>query len=82
MYILVNHQISDPQVYWGILQANPAIPEGIKVVTLMAGTDPSSAACLWSAPDVDSLKALVEGTLGHVSNNIYMPVNEKNSFGL
>ncbi|MGZ3750049.1 MAG: hypothetical protein ACXVB0_06810 [Mucilaginibacter sp.] len=82
MHILVNHKISDPQAYWSILQANPAMPEGYKVLTMMAGADPSSAACLWAAPDVDSLKTLVDGTLGHTSTNTYMAINDQNSFGL
>jgi hypothetical protein len=82
MNILVNHQISDPDAYWGTLSANPPVPEGFKVVMLMAGANPSAAACLWSAPDVDSLKALVDKTLGHASTNTYMAVNDTKSFGL
>jgi hypothetical protein len=82
MNILVNHQISDPEAYWGALGANPAIPEGFKVMMLMAGSDPATAACLWSAPDVDSLKSLVDGTLGQSSSNSYMVIDNTKSFGI
>jgi len=82
MNILVNHQISDPDAYWGALSANPPVPEGFKVVSFMAGTDPAASACLWSAPDVDSLKALVDKTVGHASSNSYMAINDSKSFGL
>ena len=82
MNILVNHQISDPAGYWGALNANPAVPEGFKVLTFMASTDPASSACLWSAPDVDSLKALVDKTVGHASKNSYMVIDNSKSFGL
>jgi hypothetical protein len=82
MHILVNHQISDPEAFWNALGANPTIPEGFKVLTLMAGTDASVSACLWNAPDVDSLTVLVDKTLGHSSSNSYMAINDKNSFGL
>jgi len=82
MNILVNHQISDPEAYWGALSANPAVPEGFKVIMLMAGADPSAAACLWKAPDVSSLRTLVDSTLGHSSTNTYMIINDTKSFGL
>jgi hypothetical protein len=82
MKILVNHQISDPDAYWDALSANPPVPEGFKVEMLMAGADPSTAACLWTAPDVNSLKALVEKTLGHASSNNYMAINDTKSFGV
>jgi hypothetical protein len=82
MNILVNHQISDPDAYWGALSANPPVPEGFKVVSFMAGTDPGASACLWSAPDVDSLKALVDKTVGHASSNSYMVINDSKSFGI
>jgi hypothetical protein len=52
------------------------------VSALMAGTDPSSAACLWSAPDAGSLKSLVDKTLGGSSSNTYMVIDDAKSFGL
>lgn len=82
MNILVNHQISNPEAYWGALNANPQVPEGFKLVTFMAGADPGSSACLWSAPDVNSLKALVDKTVGHATNNTYMVIDDSKSFGL
>ena len=82
MHVLVNHKISDPDTFWGTLSSNPPIPEGFKVLVLMAGTDASSSACLWNAPDVNSLKALVDKTLGDTCVNTYMAVNDSKSFGL
>jgi len=82
MNILVNHKISDPDAFWVTLNANPPIPEGFEVLILMAGTDPSSSACLWSAPDAASLKALVDKTLGNTCSNTYMIINDTKSFGL
>ena len=82
MNILVNHQISDSDAYWAALNANPPIPEGFKLVTFMAGDTPAASACLWTAPDVDSLKALVDKTVGHASHNTFMAINDSKSFGL
>ncbi len=82
MNILVSHKITDPDAYWGALSANPPVPEGFKVLIFMAGDDPSASACLWSAPDVSSLSALVDKTVGHASSNNYMVINDAKSFGL
>ena len=82
MNILVNHQITDPDAFWGVLNASPALPEGYKVVSFMAGANPAAAACLWTAPDADSLKALVDKTVGHASTNTYMAIDDAKSFGL
>ena len=82
MNILVNHNISDPDAFWGIITSNPPMPEGFKVAALMAGTDRSSAACLWTAPDAGSLKALVDKTMGNSSTNTYMVIDDSRSFGL
>jgi hypothetical protein len=82
MNILVNHTITNPDAYWGALGANPAVPEGFKVLIFMAGDDPSASACLWSAPDVSALSTLVEKTVGHASTNSYMVINDTKSFGL
>ena len=82
MKILVNHQITDPDAYWGVLNANPTIPDGFKILTFMAGTDPATSACLWAAPDVASLKSLINKTIGNFSTNSYMVIDDAKSFGL
>jgi hypothetical protein len=82
MHVLVNHSISNPEGFWSFVKANPAMPEGFTVQSLMAGTDPSKAACLWNAPNVDSLKAMMDGMLKGLCTNTYMQINEGNSFGL
>jgi hypothetical protein len=82
MNILVTHNISDPAAFWGTLSSNPPTPEGFKVLMLLAGADHTTAACLWKAPDVDSLRSLVEQTLKSSSHNTYMVVDESRSMGL
>jgi hypothetical protein len=82
MHVLVNHAISDPEGFWSLVKTNQPMPEGFTVQSLMAGTDPSTAACIWSAPDADSLKTMVDGLLSGLSKNTYMPINDENSFGL
>jgi hypothetical protein len=82
MHILVNHAISNPEGFWSLVKANPAMPEGFAVESLMAGTDPAKAACVWRAPDEDSLKVMVDELLSGLCSNTYMPINDTRSFGL
>jgi hypothetical protein len=82
MHILVNHAISNPEGFWSLVKTNPEMPEGFKVESLMAGADPSMAACIWSAPNADALKTHVDGMLNGLCSNSYMPINDENSFGL
>jgi hypothetical protein len=82
MHILVNHSISNPEGFWSLVKTNPDMPEGFKVESLMAGADDSEAACIWSAPNADSLKTMVDGMLNGLCVNTYMAVNDENSFGL
>lgn len=82
MHALVNHLISNPEAFWSLVKTDPAMPEGFKVESLMAGTDPSSAACLWTAPNVDSLRTMRNGMLIGLCTNTYMQINDEISFGL
>ena len=82
MHVLVNHSISNPEAFWSLVKTDPAMPEGFKVQSLMAGTDPSKAVCLWSAPDVNSLQTMLDGMLIGLCTNTYMAINDENSFGL
>lgn len=58
------------------------MPEGFKVQSLMAGTDPSRAACIWTASEVNSLQTMLDGMLIGLCTNSYMQINDENSFGL
>jgi hypothetical protein len=82
MHVLVNHQISNPEAFWSLVKTEPAMPEGFKVHSLMAGADPSAAACIWTAPNVDSLRTMLDGMLIGLCTNTYMQINDENSFGL
>ncbi|MBV8389234.1 MAG: hypothetical protein JO080_05485 [Mucilaginibacter sp.] len=82
MHVLVNHQISNPEAFWSLVKIEPALPEGFKVHSLLAGADPTQAACIWTAPNVDSLRPLLDGMLIGLCTNTYMQINDENSFGL
>ncbi|HVZ98379.1 MAG TPA: hypothetical protein VG847_15965 [Chitinophagaceae bacterium] len=82
MYIVVVHHISHPEKFWDILSANPSMPEGFGVKAVLPNTDGSKAVCIWQAPDIASLKKLVNDTVGDYSSNSFMEVDGSKAFGL
>jgi hypothetical protein len=82
MHVLVNHQISNPEAFWSLVKTQPEFPEGFKVDSLMAGTNPTEGVCLWTAPNVDSLRTMLDGMLIGLCTNTYMQIDEERSFGL
>jgi len=82
MYIVAQHQISDPAKFWDVAQAKTAnLPKGLKLVKVLPNADGSQAVCLWEGEQAD-VKAFVEGAVGHVSKNEYFTVNAEKAVGL
>jgi hypothetical protein len=81
MHVVVIHNISDPDRFWGTAdQAAP--PGGIQLHSSLPNADGSRAVCLWEADSQDAVKELVEGTVGEFSNNESFEVNTGNAQGL
>jgi hypothetical protein len=81
MHIVVIHSISDPDKFWSAADESEP-PEGIALHSALPNDDGSRAVCLWKADSVDSVKQLVEDTVGDVSSNEYFEVNATNAQGL
>lgn len=82
MHVVVNHHISDPEKFWGVLSSNPPMPDGFHVKVVLPGTQGSKAVCIWQAPDIPSLEKLITDTVGSYSHNTFMEVNESTAVGL
>lgn len=83
MYIIINHDIKDPAVFWGRAQeALPFLPENIKIHGVFPNSDGSKATCLWEADTMDNMRGYLEEQVGHVSHNEYMAVETANAMGL
>ena len=81
MYVVAIHDISDPEKFWGAVQAAP-IPEGMALHSTLPNSDGTRAVCLWEADSTDSVRDLVEGTVGQASRNDFFEVESKNAMGL
>lgn len=73
-YVVVIHEISDPEGFWG--SADPgAIPEGMTLRETYPSSGGKRAVCLWEADSVDAVRGLVDQTTGAASRNEYFEVD-------
>ena len=81
MFIVVQHQVSNPQKFWEIVKA-AKMPEGVKIHSTLPNSDGTKAVCIWEAEELNAVKTVVEGAVGQFSRNEYFSVEEKNAMGL
>ncbi len=83
MYVIVQHEISNPKTFWEIAQTATAdLPSNLKVHQTLPNREGTKAVCVWEAPGVDEVKELIEGAVGKVSRNTYFAVETANAMGL
>jgi hypothetical protein len=81
MHVVAIHSISDPDKFWGTADESK-LPEGVALHSAFPNEDGSRAVCLWEADSLDTVKQLVEDTVGDVSSNEFFEVNASNAQGL
>jgi hypothetical protein len=83
MYVLVQHYVSDPQVFWSdVRSALSALPPHLRLHHVYPTADGSHAVCLWEAESVRDVKAFIEAYVGHVSRNLYFEVENRDGIGI
>jgi len=83
MYVVVEHQIVDPQTAFARgekLIRNEDAPTGAKGLQFYPSVDGSSVVCLWEAESVESIQSYVDKTLGDSSINTSFQVNPAQAF--
>jgi len=81
MYVIAIHDITDPEQFWA--KANEVnIPDGTELPTVAPNGDGTRAICVWKSDSVDTVRDIVEGSAGDISNNEYFAVSEDNAQGL
>ena len=76
MYVLVQHTISEPAVFWNSADPN-ALPPEIKLHHTFPTPDGNRAVCIWEAGSVDAVREFLEPRLGRVSRNEYFAVENR-----
>jgi hypothetical protein len=83
MYVVVQHQFTDPQTAFARgekLIANEGAPPGVRGLQFYPSTDGSAATCLWEADSVEAIQEYVDSTLGDSSQNTCYEVDAEQAF--
>jgi hypothetical protein len=81
VYVLVHHEIRDPDRFWSIVQ-RADVPAEMKLHHTFPARDGSRATCLWEAESVDAVRDLVEPLLGGVSSNEYSEAENREGIAM
>jgi hypothetical protein len=81
MHVIAIHSISDPDRFWKAADESE-MPEEMTLHSALPNDDGSRAVCVWEADSVESVKQLIEDTVGDVSSNEFFQVNADNAQGL
>jgi hypothetical protein len=83
MFILVQHQVTDPKAFWSDEQQGIGnTPSHLKLHHTFSATDGTKAVCVWEATSVDTLKTFLEPAVGKNSRNEYFEVANKEGIAL
>jgi hypothetical protein len=76
MYVVVQHTISEPAVFWNSADPN-ALPPELKLHHTFPTADGTRAVCIWEAKSVDAVREFLEPLLGRASRNEYFAVENR-----
>jgi hypothetical protein len=83
MYVVVQHQFTDPQTAFSRgekLIKNEGAPAGVRGLQFYPSRDASAATCLWEADSVEAIQEYVDSTLGDSSVNTCYEVDAEQAF--
>jgi hypothetical protein len=82
MFIVVEHAITNSDVFFGLVPKVAEAPSGIKALQFLPSATKDKAVCLWDAKSLDALKSFLEPLSGQSSRNTYYTVYETKAIGL
>jgi DNA polymerase/3'-5' exonuclease PolX len=88
MHVSVHHIITDPKKWEQVTQNMMAaieqgrLPQGLKALMYLPGTDARKADCLWEAQSLDTLRNFLDREIGTAARNDYFQINTATAFGL
>jgi hypothetical protein len=81
MYVIAIHDITDPDAFWA-KAGEVDMPDGTELPTVAPNGEGTRAVCVWKSDSVETVKQIVEGAAGDISNNEFFAVQEENAQGL
>lgn len=84
MHIAVEHRITDAEKFFSMDAGEVAGggPPGVQGLQFFPSKDQSTAACLWEADSVDTLRGYLDPATAGVSENTYFEVDSERAVGL
>jgi hypothetical protein len=82
MFIVVEHTITNPDVFFGLAAKVGEAPSGIKALQFFPSVSKDRAVCVWQANSVDHLKGFLEPYSAGSSRNTYYAVDGTKAMGL
>ena len=82
MYIVAEHTITNPDVFFGLASKVTDAPSGINPIQFLPSVNKDRAVCLWEAKSVDALKGFLEPLSAQSSRNTYYTVDGTKAIGL
>jgi hypothetical protein len=88
MHVSVHHTITDAQKWDEVTKKMTTaveqnrLPQGLKGLMYLPGTDGRRADCLWEAQSVDALRNFLDREIGSAAKNEYFQINTAAAFGL
>jgi hypothetical protein len=88
MHVSVHHTITDPQKWDQVTKNMMAaleqgrLPQGLKGLMYLPGSDGRKADCVWEAQSLDALKNFLDREIGTAARNDYFQINTEAAFGL
>ena len=83
MYVIVNHQLTDPPVALERgkrLMAGDGAPAGVRVLQFFPSRDATAVTCLWQSESLAAVQGYVDSTLGDASVNRCFEVDSERAF--
>ena len=79
MKVFAIHSVSDPDSFWsGKLE----LPEGTELQVVVPSADGTRGVCIFKSDSVTTVRNVVDGATGSISQNEYHAVNEGSAQGL
>ena len=82
MFIVVDHTITNSDVFFGLVEKAANAPAGLKVMQFLPSMSKDRGICLWDATSVDALKGFLEPLTAQCARNTYYTVDSAKAMGL
>ena len=82
MFIVVEHTITNPDVFFGLASKAAEAPPGVKALQFLPSKSKDRAVCLWEANSVEAVKGFLEPLSAQSSRNTYYSVDSATAMGL